>query len=83
MDDKEDSTKKEGAKANKLIITASLSVRDAQRIKQAFKEGRLKDLGITEINFSPELPDQGKKKWTEQAKLNRPKRNDDEAPPRP
>jgi hypothetical protein len=82
MTDKDDSAKKT-AKGKGTIITLSMSPEDAERLKQAFAEGRLKELGITEIEFPPEEPEPGKKQWRQDERRKRRKTKGDDTPPLP
>ena len=88
MNEDKESSKKESSKEKKLIVTASLSLRDAQRVQQAFDEGRLADLGITSISFSPSIeplkdaaPE--KKDWAKGERRKKQKPRDDGTPPLP
>ncbi len=79
MDDKNDSSKEDDTKGDKLIITARLTVADAQRLKKAFEEGRLKQFGLIDLIISDSQPEL--KKWTKREHHKRSKPRDDGTPP--
>lgn len=78
MDDKNDSSKEDDTKGDKLIITASLSRRDAQRLQQAFDEGRLKQFGLTDLIITDAQPEL--EKWAKGERHKRSKPRGDGTP---
>jgi hypothetical protein len=51
MKDKDESSPKEGSKDTIVSLTVEVSIEDMERIRQAFAEGKLRALGVTNIVF--------------------------------
>ena len=81
MKEEQDASRKDDAKSEKLVITASLSRRDAQRLQQAFDEGRLEQFGLTDLIISDSQPEV--EKWAKGERRKRNKPRDDGTPPLP
>lgn len=57
-----------------IKLTLSMHEEDAEKLMQAFKDGKLAELGVLDIKF----PEALEKKWTgtESQRRDRPKQND-------
>jgi hypothetical protein len=78
------SSGKDAANDDKLIVTVSLSRADAERLKKAFDEGKLKQFGLTDVSILPiESTDPTTEKWAKGERGKRRQPRDDETPPLP
>ena len=61
-----------------IELTLSMNQDDAERLMQAFKDGKLAELGVLDIKF----PEAIEKKWTGTESQRRDKPKQDDVPPR-
>ncbi len=62
------------------VIVLRMSAEDAERAMQAFKDGKLAELGITALDIAPEAESLGK--WTQSQRAIEVKTSQDLLPPK-
>lgn len=82
MKEKDHSEETTTPREKTVLITVTASAEDGERIKQAFAQGKLIHLGITEIKVvSTEEPDPKKKQWGQAERRKSGNSRDDGTPP--